>query len=136
MLDSIRSFFETVQNFPDVPLLLMRLVVALVFIVAARNKLKDVPEFAKGNGLPLPIAWLTIFAEFSAGIGFALGILPQVGALIIMGIMSGSMFFHIVKWKSKYWAASGGWEYDLMLFTMASVILITGGGDIALYTMV
>ncbi len=136
MLDSIRSFFETIQDFPDVPLLLMRLVVALVFIVAARNKLKDVPEFAKGNGLPVPIAWLTISAEFAAGVGFALGILPQVAALIIMGLMSGSMFFHIVKWKSKYWAASGGWEYDLMLFTMASVILVTGGGDIALYTMV
>jgi putative oxidoreductase len=135
MLDSIRSFFETVQDFPDIPLLLMRVVVGLVFVVAARNKLKDVAEFAKGNGLPVPIAWLSIFAEIAGGVGIALGILPQVAALIIMGLMSGSMYFHIVKWKSKYWAASGGWEYDLMLFTMASVILVTGGGDIALYTM-
>jgi putative oxidoreductase len=135
MLDSIRSFFETVQDFPDLPLLLMRLVMALVFIIAARNKLKDVPGFAKGNDLPVPVAWLTVFAEFAAGVGLALGILPQAAALIVMLVMTGSMFSHIVKWKSKYWAASGGWEYDLMLFTMASVILVTGGGDIALYTM-
>lgn len=136
MFESIRSFFESVQEYPDLPLLLMRLVVGFVFVIAARNKLKDVPEFAKGNDLPLPVAWLTVFAEFAAGIGIALGILTQVAALIIMGLMVGSMFFHIVKWKSKYWAASGGWEYDLMLFTMASVVLITGGGDIALYPMV
>jgi putative oxidoreductase len=135
MFESIRSLFESVQEYPDLPLLLMRLVVGLVFVVAARNKLKDVAAFAKGNDLPIPVAWLTMFAEFTAGVGIGLGVLTQVAALIIMGLMAGSMFFHIVKWKSKYWAASGGWEYDLMLFTMASVILVTGGGDIALYQM-
>lgn len=133
MIDALRTFFVSLLDYPDVPLLLVRLVVGLVFVVAVRNKLKDVPAFAEHNGLSVPVAWGLVFAEASGGIGFILGILPQLAALVIMGSMVGSMSFHIFKWKSKYWAASGGWEYDLMIFTMASVILVTGGGAIALY---
>ena len=132
-MDTVRSFFETALDYPDVPLLLVRLVVGLVFAVAVRNKLKDVPSFAEHNGLPVPIAWGLIFAEAAGGAGFILGILPQLAALVIMGAMVGSMSFHIFKWKSKYWAASGGWEYDLMIFAMASVIFVVGGGAIAIY---
>jgi len=133
MINTVRDFFETLLEYPDIPLLLVRLVVGLVFVVAVRNKLKDVPAFAQHNGLSVPIAWGLIFAEASGGLGFILGILPQIAALVIMGSMVGSMSFHIFKWKSKYWAASGGWEYDLMIFTMASVILVAGGGAIAVY---
>lgn len=131
-MDNIQNFFRATSDYPDLPLLLVRLVVGVAFVVAGRNKLKNVPGFSKDNGLPVPIGWALIFAEISAGIGFILGILPQLAALVIMGTMVGSMFFHIVKWKSKYWAASGGWEYDLMLFSMASMIFIFGGGAIGL----
>jgi uncharacterized membrane protein YphA (DoxX/SURF4 family) len=65
-----------------------------------------------------------------------LGVAPQLGALAIMGVMTGSMYHHIVKWRSPYWAASGGWEYDLMWFTMCLVIAVTGGGSIALWPIV
>ncbi len=133
MIDTLRTFFGSLLDYPDVPLLLVRLVVGLVFVVAVRNKLKDVPAFAEHNGLSVPVAWGLIFAEAAGGIGFILGILPQLAALVIMGSMVGSMSFHIFKWKSKYWAASGGWEYDLMIFAMASVILVSGGGVIALW---
>jgi len=62
-----------------------------------------------------------------------LGGLTQLGALAAMAAMAGSMFFHIVIWHSKYWAAKGGWEYDLMIFAMASSVFVTGGGLIGLY---
>ena len=133
MIDTLRDFFASLLGYPDIPLLLTRLVVGLVFVVAVRNKLKDVPAFAAHNGLGVPVAWGLVFAEALGAIGFILGILPQLAALVIMGSMLGSMSFHIFKWKSKYWAASGGWEYDLMIFAMASVVLVTGGGAIALY---
>ncbi len=133
MIQTARDFFVTLLDYPDTPLLLVRLVVGFVFVVAARNKLKDIPTFAEHNGLSVPVAWGLTFAEAAGGIGFILGILPQLAALVIMGAMAGSMTFRIFKWKSKYWAASGGWEYDLMIFVMASVILVSGGGAIALY---
>ncbi|MDH5422675.1 MAG: DoxX family membrane protein [Acidimicrobiia bacterium] len=133
MTDTIRTLFDSLLDYPDLPLLLVRLVVGLVFVVAVRNKLNDVPAFAEHNGLSVPVAWGLVFAEAAGGIGFILGILPQLAAMVIMASMIGSMSFHIFKWKSKYWAASGGWEYDLMIFTMASVILVNGGGTIVVW---
>lgn len=133
MIQTARDLFATLLDYPDVPLLLIRLVVGFVFAIAVRNKLKDIPAFAEHNGLSVPVAWGLTFAEAAGGIGFILGILPQLAALVIMGSMAGSMFFHIFKWKSKYWAASGGWEYDLMIFAMASAILVSGGGAVSLY---
>ncbi len=136
MLEFIRTLFETVQGYPEAPLLLARLVIGFVFVVAVRNKLKDVPGFAEHNGLTVPVAWGLTFAEAAGGIGVIFGILTQLAALVIMGAMAGSITFHIFKWKSKYWAASGGWEYDLMIFSIAAVILVVGGGGIELYPMV
>jgi CheY-like chemotaxis protein len=82
------------------------------------------------NGFQLCRAIKSI-AEFWGGLAVGLGIATQLGALAIMRVISGSMYHHIIKWKSPYCAASGGWEYDLMWFTMCLVIVVTGGGTIA-----
>src|SRR5690349_20425000 len=106
-------------NFPagtdDYLLLFIRLIVAFSFIVAARNKGRHIRKFAKSNGLPVPAAILVMIAEFTAGTALAVGILPQIAALILMFLMLGTIRLHIFKWHSPYWADRGGWEYDLML---------------------
>ncbi len=117
----------------DVVLLLARVVVAIIFIVSFNNKYKDVAGFAKQNKLPLPAAYFQVAIEGLAGGLLLLGIFTQIGALFAMLAMVGSMFFHIFIWHSKYWASSGGWEYDLMIFTFAALIFITGGGLLAIY---
>ena len=109
-MDQSRDLLQGLTLFSDVALLLMRLLVGFLFI-----------------------AFLAVSGEFWGGWVVGLGIAPQLGALVIMGVMTGSMYHHIVKWKSPYWAASGGWEYDLMWFTMCLVIVATGGGSIALW---
>ena len=76
---------------------------------------------------------MAVSAEFWGGLGVAFGVLTPLAASGILLIMCGSMFHHIVKWKSPYWAATGGWEYDLLWFTMCLVIITTGGGNMALY---
>lgn len=134
MFEILSEWMVAVRDFEAVPLLLVRLVVAIVFFVAVRNKLKDVPAFAEHNGLSVPIAWGLITAELAGAVGFALGMFTQVAALVIMGTMLGSMTFHIFRWKSPYWAASGGWEYDLMIFAMAAVVFTVGGGGIELWS--
>lgn len=131
-MDTFNDLFSALLDYPDLPLLLMRLVVGFVFVVAVRNKLKDIAAFAEHNGLPVPVARALTVAEAAGAIGLILGVLTQLSALVIALTMLGSMSFHIFRWKSPYWAASGGWEYDLMIFSMAAVILTTGGGGIAL----
>ena len=86
------------------------------------------PDCVVGDVVEMPVS-----AEFWGGLAVGLGIATQLAALAIMGVMSGSMYHHIIKWKSPYWAANGGWEYDLMWFTMCLVIVVTGGGTIAIW---
>lgn len=112
----------------DVSLLLVRVVLAACFIAASRNKAKNLKKFAKQNGLPVPVAFGVMLAEFGAGTALLMGIFPQFAAALIMLLTLGSMRMHIFVWHSSYWAAKGGWEYDLLMFTLASVILVSGGG--------
>jgi len=132
-METISNFFAQLTQYQDIGLFLMRLLVGLLFAYSGYGKAKKLKDFSKHNGLPLPIGTLVVLAELMGGIGLVLGFLTQIAALFIMIVMTGSMFTHIFKWKSPYWASKGGWEYDLMWFTMCLVILLSGGGSIALY---
>ena len=108
--------------------LLIRLVVGIAFVVSSKNKSKNIRKFAKSNGLAVPMAIFVMVAEMAGAVGLILGILSQLAALGLMLLMLGTIRLHIFTWKSPYWASQGGWEYDLMLFTLASVILVYGAG--------
>ncbi|OGL37480.1 hypothetical protein A3E49_03405 [Candidatus Saccharibacteria bacterium RIFCSPHIGHO2_12_FULL_49_19] len=117
----------------DLSLLLIRLVVGFSFIVASRNKSRDIKKFARNNGMPVPVAMLVMITEMLAGLALIFGVFTQIAALAIMLLMIGTMRLHIFKWKSPYWATKGGWEYDLMLFAMASIIFVFGGGKFEVF---
>ena len=131
----LANLLQALTEYPfyDVGLLALRLLVGGLFVYSGVNKYQKLSEFADENGLPVPLAFLSVSAEFWGGLMVALGIATQLGALAIMGVMAGSMYKHIVDWDSPYWASEGGWEYDLMWFTMSLVILVTGGGEVALW---
>ena len=117
----------------DTALLIMRLIVAWSFLAAAWYKNKNIRKFAKNNGLPVPAAYIVMCVEFAGGTLLALGIIGQIAAFALMVLMLGTMRLHIFKWKSPYWAQDGGWEYDLMLFAMASIIAVLGPGPLSLW---
>jgi len=132
-METISNFFAQLTQYGDVGLFLMRLLVGGLFTYSGSRKIRKYKSFAKGNGLPAAIGFLVALAELTGGVGLISGIFTQLAALFIMIVMAGAMYHHIVKWKSPYWAQSKGWEYDLMWFTMSLVILLSGGGAIALY---
>lgn len=115
----------------DVVLLMLRVIVGVSFIVAARNKSRNVRKFAKANGLPLAAGYVVTALEAAAGTLLLLGLFPQLAAALVVLLMLGTIRLHIFTWRSPYWAAKGGWEYDLMLLAMASVIVVSGGGAFA-----
>jgi len=117
----------------DLSLLLLRIILAITFFVSSRNKRRDIHKFAKNNGLPVPAAYLVMVIELSASALMTLGVLAQFAAMAVMILMLGTIRLHIFKWKSPYWAAQGGWEYDLTLLAMASVIAVFGPGAYALF---
>lgn len=117
----------------DICLLVVRLVVGFSFLVAARNKGRNIRKFAKRNGLPVFAAFIIMCVEFVAGTAMMVGFLPQISAIALMFLMLGTIRLHIFVWRSPYWADRGGWEYDLMLFILASVILVFGAGSYTLF---
>ena len=112
-------------------LFLIRLIVALSFFFSALNKAKNPRRSAKQNGIPYPLLLFVMCAEFAGAIGLITGVLGQFAALGLMLLMAGTLFLHILVWKTKYWANKGGWEYDLMLFALCAVIVAFGVGSIS-----
>lgn len=128
----MENLFEILKQYDYIGLFLMRLIMGLMFIYSSIRKMKDVQGFSGKNELPLFLGYTVVAMELIAGVGLVLGLLTQLAALIVIGLMIGTMYKHIVQWKSPYWASKGGWEYDLIWFIMALTILLTGGGKIAL----
>lgn len=124
---------EILEDLRHASLFMARVLMGSMFAVSAKGKLKDIKGFAKQNAIPYPLGVLVVAVEGLSAISLILGIFPRLAALAIMGLMCGTMFMHIVKWKSPYWAKEGGWEYDLIWFIVAFVLLTTGPGKIALF---
>lgn len=118
-----------------VVLLLVRAVLAFTFFHESLLKLKDVRAFAKNDGPPLPLAWFVPMAEFAAALSFATGVLAQWAGIGVVVLMLITITMQNFRWHSRYWAADNGWEYDLFLLTMASVIAVFGAGPIAIPTL-
>jgi putative oxidoreductase len=129
----MEAILNSLQEYDFIGLFLMRLIMGFMFTYSSINKMKDIPGFSKHNEIPVGLGYIVVIFELLAGVGLILGIYTQIAALLVMGLMTGTMFKHIFQWKSPYWAASGGWEYDLIWFIMALTILLTGGGQIAIF---
>ena len=101
---------------------LIRAVLAVAFLLEFQIKAKNIRAFAKNDGVPLPIARFIATAELAAALSFISGILTQLAALGVMLLMMITISLHIFKWHSPYKAGRGGWEYDLLLLTLAAVL--------------
>lgn len=120
-------------TFVAVPLvlLLVRAMLAVAFAREALLKLKDVPKFARNDGLPVPVAWGVVVAEAAAALSFATGVLAVWAGIGVVLLMLATTALHVFKWRSTYWAQQGGPEYDLLLLTLAAVIAVLGPGAFA-----
>lgn len=113
-------------------LLLVRILLSITFFAEARFKLKDIKGFSKNDGLPLPIAYFIALAELCAALGMLTGVLAQWAGIGLVLLMVGTIALHIFKWHSPYWANKRGWEYDLIMLTLAAVIATYGPGQFVL----
>ncbi len=125
--------FPGLERFTDLGLLLLRLMVALVFVTSGYSHLKD-PE-ARSKSIEMPKGF-TIFlgiAEVAGGLGVAAGVLTQLAALGLILIMLGAIQKKIFAWHTGFWGEkASGWHYDLMFVLMNLVIAFTNGGKYVL----
>ena len=125
--------FPVLLHFADVGLLLLRLMVAAVFLDSGWNHLRSPAERSKSIGASPGFTLFLGAGETLGSLGVAFGVLTQLAAIGLILIMLGAIQKKIFVWKIGFWGGRAyGWHYDLMLLVMNLVILLTGGGRLVL----
>lgn len=86
-----------------------------------------------GAGFPGPLAALAIVTEFMAPLLLVAGFASRAAALGIVGLMLGAVRVHLpngffMNWFGALPAGAEGFEYHILLATMAVTVVIAGAG--------
>jgi putative oxidoreductase len=88
--------------------------------------------FTQTMGIPAPLAFLAIAAEFAGSIGLILGLLTRVAAFgIFANMVVAILAVHISNGLFMNWTGKQpgeGFEYHLLVIAITIVLMITGGG--------
>src|SRR5438132_12263466 len=111
--------FPQLVQFADLSLLLLRLMVAAVFVTSGWSHVKDPKERAGSIGMTPAFTMFLGVAELAGGLGVAFGVLTQVAAIGLIVVMIGAIQKKIFIWHTGFWGEkASGWQYELMLVGM------------------
>lgn len=121
--------FPQLEQFTDLGLLLLRLMVGLVFVTSGWSHVTKVDERSKSIGMSKGATLFIGIAEIAGALGVAFGVLTQLAAIGLILIMFGAIYKKIFEWHTGFWGEkASGWHYDLIFVVMNLVILFTDGG--------
>jgi len=121
--------FAQLARFTDLTLLLLRLMVALVFITSGYAHLKNLEERSKSIGMSKSFTIFLGIAEVAGALGLAFGVLTQLAAFGLILLMLGAIQKKIFIWHTGFWGEKTyGWHYDLIFILMNLVVASTDGG--------
>jgi putative oxidoreductase len=124
-----KTMFPQLARFTDLGILLLRLMVALIFVTSGYSHLKDPAARAKGIGVSKTFTIFLGAAEVAGALGVAFGVLTQLAAFGLILIMLGAIEKKIFAWHTGFWGEkASGWHYDLMLILMNLLIAFMDGG--------
>jgi putative oxidoreductase len=126
--------FPQLAQLTDLCLLLLRLMVAAVFVTSGWSDIKDSKARAESIGMTPAFTIFLGVAELAGGLGVACGVLTQLAAIGLSLVMLGAIHKKIFVWHTGFWGEkASGWHYDLMLLLMNGVIACTDGGKYVLW---
>jgi len=122
--------FPQLARFTDLGLLLLRLMVAIVFVASGWGHASKAEERSKSIGMSKGFTIFLGVAEVAGGLGVAFGVLTQLAAIGLILVMLGAIQKKIFVWRTGFWGEkASGWHYDLIFVVMNLVILFTNGGN-------
>ena len=129
----------------DFTLTILRLVLGIVFFAHGAQKMlgwfggygfHGTMGFFTHNGIPAPLAFLAICAEFFGGLGLIVGLLSRIAAFGIMcNMIVAILTIHIHNGFFMNWFGNQkgeGYEYHLLAIAGLLVILIKGAGALSI----
>jgi putative oxidoreductase len=124
------AVFPQLARFQDLGLLLLRLMVAAVFVTSGWSHLTKAEERSKSIGMSQGFTMFLGAAELAGGLGITFGVLTQPAAAGLILVMLGAIQKKIFVWHTGFWGGKTyGWHYELMLIVMNLVILLFDGGN-------
>lgn len=125
--------FDSLLQFSDAGVFLLRAALAAVFLWHGIPKLRKAREQASHMNWPVSAMVALGLAETLGAIGVLLGAFTQLSALILAVVMAGALYMKIFKWHVPFSAHDRtGWEFDLILFAVALMLVFGGGGALGL----
>ena len=117
------------SQYGDISFLLLRLVIAAIFIYHAMPKLKNSKMMADSMGTKKEMVLSLGIVEFASSLGMVFGVYIKVASLLLAIVMIGAIYMKAVKWSVPFSAMNKtGWEFDLILLAANIFILANGGG--------
>lgn len=125
--------FPGLSGLTDIALLLLRLLIAAIFGTSGWSHVKEPKERAESIGMSPAFTLALGVVELLGAASLVLGIYPQIGAILLIGVMLGAIQKKIFVWKTGFWGEDGqGWYYDALYLVCNLVIVATGGGGLTL----
>jgi putative oxidoreductase len=129
----------------DYALILARLVLGIVFFAHGAQKTlgwfggygfgATMQLFTQKLGLPAPVAFLAIMAEFLGSLGLIFGVLTRVAAFGIFCVMLAAVLMvHVHSGLFMNWSGSQkgeGFEYHLLAMALSAVLMLRGAGPLS-----
>ncbi|HZL69868.1 MAG TPA: DoxX family protein [Candidatus Limnocylindrales bacterium] len=139
-------FRKLVSTSNDFTLTIVRLVLGVTFFMHGAQKMLGwfggygfhgtMGFFTQQMGIPTPLAFLAICAEFFGGLGLLVGLLSRIAALgIIVNMLVAIATVHHVNGFFMNWTGQQkgeGFEYHLLAIALAIVVLVKGSGAISI----
>jgi putative oxidoreductase len=130
----------------DLTLTVVRLVLGIVFFAHGAQKMLGwfggygfhgtMGFFTQQMGIPAPLAFLAICAEFFGGLGLIVGLLGRIAALgIIVNMLVAILTVHHVNGLFMNWTGQQkgeGFEFHLLAIALGLVVLIKGSGAVSI----
>jgi putative oxidoreductase len=117
----------------DIALLLLRLMIAAIFATSGWAHATKPKERAESIDMSPSFTQLLGIVELLGAASVALGLFPEAGAILLIGVMIGAIYKKVFAWKTGFWGDEGqGWYYDLLYLVCSLVILTTGGGALTI----
>jgi putative oxidoreductase len=117
----------------DIALLLLRLMIAAIFATSGWAHATKPKERAESINMSPSFTQMLGIVELLGAASVALGLFPEAGAILLIGVMIGAIYKKVFAWKTGFWGDDGqGWYYDLLYLVCSLVILTTGGGALTI----
>jgi len=122
-------------------LLLVRFPLGLDMFVHGYQKVTNIPgtmRYYDGLGVPHPLAWLAIIAEFCGGLGLMIGMLSRIAAFGVGCTMVVAVFLrhlpygYLMNWHGGLPFGTEGYEYHTLAVGMALAVMLEGAGSFSI----